>query len=90
MKINIPGWGIASVPDDFESWETAKQEALIEEIKRSPPSSGYKTNPIEETGKKIIDAGLGIWWLFVYLVVFGFGLLGLYIYISAYYPEILG
>ena len=40
MKINIPGWGIASVPDDFESWETAKQEALIADIKKTPQSSG--------------------------------------------------
>jgi hypothetical protein len=60
MKINIPGWGIASVPDDFESWETAKQEALIADIKKTPQSSGYKTSSGEKVEKKIKEGVFGI------------------------------
>lgn len=59
MKINIPGWGIASVPDDFESWETEKQEALIADIKKTPQSSGYKKSLGEKTEKKIKEAVFG-------------------------------
>ena len=65
MKINIPGWGIASVPDDFESWETAKQEALIAEIKKTPQSPGYKTSRGEKIEKKIKEGVFGTIGLYV-------------------------
>ncbi|MDA9763669.1 hypothetical protein N9D36_07090 [Gammaproteobacteria bacterium] len=75
MKINIPGWGIASVPDDFESWETEKQEALIADIKKTSSSSGYKTSLGEKTEKKIKEGVFGIIGLYVIgaiIAIFGF------------------
>ncbi len=65
MKIHIPGWGEASVPDDFESWNPDRQKKLLAEITKNPNDSGYKKSQEEKFVKKTKEGVTGIIGLFV-------------------------